>query len=307
MLLDVASTETPRLTRPDGTALPRLLTGPPAATRYWRRGVGRLHTGRLPAMLATFADGRRFHIEAGDVMYEQIYRLGEYEPTVSAAIRGLLRPGDFAIDVGANHGWFTVLLAAATRPCGVVWAVEPGAEMVAALRRNAALNTVSPAQGGSDVEVYDVALGEGRGEVDLHVFAGLPHGHASTRPLGRQDHTAQRVSCRTLDDLLHGAGEMPALVKLDVEGSELNVLRGATTVLAARRSMWLVEVNTQTSAAFGYDPMALTEPFGDGYAVYRLGPTGFEPERAPAAVPHGTMWLFVPATLRDRVDAFPRS
>jgi FkbM family methyltransferase len=296
MLRDAASAETPRLTRPDGRALPPLLTGPPAATRLWRRGVARLRTGRLPSMLATFSDGRRFGIDAGDVMYEQIYRLGEYEPQLTRVVRGLLRPGDFAVDVGANHGWFTVLMARTVGPGGVVWAIEPGAAMVAALRENLALNDVH------GVTIHELALGDAEGEVDLLVFADLPHGHASTARLGDHAYVAQRVRRRTLDALLEEADRPPAVVKVDVEGSERDILRGAREALAAKRSMWLLEVNHETAAAFGHRPAALLELFDADYAVYRLDGDAAVPERDPAGAPHGATWLLAPPKHAERVE-----
>ena len=67
---------------------------------------------RLPAMVATYGDGRRFRIPAGDAMYAQIFIHGPYEPAESARDRPqLLRSGDFAVDVGANFGWFSLLMA----------------------------------------------------------------------------------------------------------------------------------------------------------------------------------------------------
>lgn len=296
MWADAASSETPVLNRTDGGDLQRCLNGPPGVTRAWRRGVARLRSGRLPSMVATFSDGRRFRIDAGDLMYEQIYRLGEYEPEVTQAIRSLLRPDDFAIDLGANHGWYAVVMGCTVGAGGQIWAVEPGAAMVASLRANLDLNPTLP------VTVHNLAVGDADGEVLLHHFSGLPHGHASTRTLGYEDFDVERVRCSTLDGLLVDAIRPPTLIKLDVEGSELAVLRGAAGVLAAKQSMWVIEVNSETSAAFGYAPAELLEPFFDDFAVYRLAAGGLLPERERAAAPHGTMWLCVPPALRHRTD-----
>jgi FkbM family methyltransferase len=258
--------------------------------------MARLRSGRLPSMVATFSDGRRFRIGAGDLMYEQIYRLGEYEPEVTETIRSILRPGDFAVDLGANHGWFSVVMARAVGASGAVWAIEPGAAMVAALQSNLELNPGLP------VTVHRLAVADAGGEVLLHHFSDLPHGHASTSALGREAFDTERVRCVVLDELLAGAGAPPALVKMDVEGSELKVLQGATALLAARASMWVIEVNYETSAAFDYAPVELLRAFTDDHAIYRVHDGGLAPEDDPAAAPHGTMWLCVPPALRDRTD-----
>lgn len=296
MTLDVASVELPHLVRPDGRRLGLLLSGPPALARPWRRGVARLRTGRLPEMIATFADGRRFTVEAGDVMYEQVYRLGEYEPLVTRTVRQLLRAGDVAVDVGANHGWYALVMAQAVGPEGSVHAIEPLPSLTAALRRNLALN---PSLG---VQVHPVAVGAENGTLELHVFEDLPHGHTSAATLGRERYETHTVPRRRLDELLSSD---PALVKVDVEGYEPEVVMGARGLLSAQLPpMWLIEVNRQTAAAFGRRPEAALAPLeGHGYAIFRVEERGFVLDPDVANAPHGATWLCVPETHRDRLSA----
>jgi FkbM family methyltransferase len=291
---DLASAELPDLTRPDGRDLGLLLSGPPGLARPWRRGVARLRSGRLPAMVARFADGRRFTVEAGDVMYEQVYRLGEYEPLVTHTVRQLLRPGDVAVDVGANHGWYSLVMAHAVGPAGAVHAIEPLPPLTAALRRNLALNP------GLEVEVHAVAAGAEQGTLELHVFPDLPHGHTSAATLGRDRYETHTVPRRRLDELLPAA---PTLVKVDVEGYEPEVVAGSTGLLASdAEPMWLIEVNRETAAAFGRAPEAALAPLeGHGYALFRVEETGLVPDENPARAPHGATWLCVPERHRDRL------
>ena len=294
MWADSASRETPLLTRTDGWHLNQRLRCPRSLTRIWRRGMARLRSGRLPSMVATFSDGRRFQIDAGDLMYEQIYRLGEYEPEVTQVIRSLLRPDDLAVDLGANHGWYTVVMAHVVGAAGRVMAVEPGAAMVASLRLNLELNPNLP------VTIHNIAIAEAPGEMLLHHFSDLPHGHASASALGHHRFDTETVRCLPLDDLVAEATCSPALIKMDVEGSELLALRGGVGILEAKRSMWIIEVNHETSAAFGHTPLELLDRFSEDYAVYRVAAGGLVAEQDPAGAPHGTMWLCVPPALRDR-------
>jgi FkbM family methyltransferase len=254
-------------------------------------------------MVARYADGRRFRVPENDLMYSQVFIYGAYEPPESAMIAGLLRPGDFAIDVGANHGWFALLMGARVGPSGRVWAFEPVPPMLDELRANLELNSGLP------VDVKPLALGEERGEVKLHLFSGLVHGHASTSTLGRDDYVEYAAELHRLDDLVAGE-EAPALVKVDVEGAELGVLRGALPLLEADDPpIWMLEVNDETSRAFGYRPHELLEPFEatGHYATYRVGDGGLEPERQPDAAPHGTTWLCVPDARAERVSALSAS
>jgi FkbM family methyltransferase len=245
-------------------------------------------------MVATYDDGRRFSIDAGDVMYEQVYRLGEYEPVVTSAVRRLLRPGDVAVDVGANHGWYSLVMAQATGPRGRVHAIEPTPPLIAALRRNLALNPQLP------VHVHPVAVGDREGTIALHVFEDLPHGHTSAATLGRERYDTHEVPSARLDELIE---DEPALVKVDVEGLEADVVAGATGLLAGRRKpMWVIEVNRETAAAFGRQPDAALAPLlGEGYSIFRIERHGFVSEPDPARAPHGATWLCVPEPRLERL------
>ena len=176
------------------------------------RATPRLVAPRLPDLVFRYPDGRAFHLPADPGPYAQVFTRGEFEPGESAAVRQLLRPGDLAVDVGANLGWFSLVMAAAVAPGGEVWAIEPMPSILPALKRNLELN------GALDVRLFEVALGESAGAVDINVFSGLPHGHASVSTFDRTDYTSHRVERRTLDDLL-ASRSTPAFVKLDVEGS----------------------------------------------------------------------------------------
>ena len=260
------------------------------------RAASKALAARLPEMVATYGDGRRFRIPAGDAMYAQVFIYGLYEPAESAVIAKLLRPGDLAVDVGANFGWFSLLMAAAVGDQGRVLAVEPVPAIFAGLQRTA------PSIPGGD-EVREVALGEAPGKVELNVFEGLPHGHASMSTLGRSDFVSYEARLTTLDLLLAHEANIPALIKMDVEGAERGVIAGARSLAAAEAPpMWMIEVNTETSAAFGYRPADLVADLNAraAHAIYRVAEQGLRPEREVAAAPHGTTWVCVPEPHSDR-------
>ncbi len=297
----------PRLSRPSGEALPArfralralFASGPRPLRAALLYATPRLIAPRLPAFVARYPDGRAFELPANEGPYAQIFTLGEFEPVESETVRMLLRPGDFAVDVGANLGWFTVLTASCVKPNGEVWAIEPMPPTIAALERNLELNPELA------VRLQPFAVGAEDGELDLHLFAGLSHGHASAATLDRTDFATYRVQVRTLDRLLEQQPS-PAFVKIDVEGSELDVLRGAERLLSAERPpMWMIEVNYETGAAFGYRPVDLLEPFRarPGYDVYRIATDGLVAEREPKTAPNGSNWVVVPEGYRDRLTA----
>ena len=297
------------LSLPDGERLPRwlgwtrsaLTRTPPALRRQvarlaWRYIASR---GRLPAMVARYPDGRTFRIPAGDVMYAQVFVFGAYEPAETTIVERLLEPGDFAVDIGANHGWFSLLMGVRVGPAGAVWAVEPDGPIVEQLRANLGLNEGMP------IEVKPFAVGDDDRVVDLHVFAGLPHGHASTSTLGRGDYVTHSVRQLALDRLLAEAPEPPVFIKVDVEGAELAVLQGANDLLqAGAPPIWMIEVNHQTAGAFGYRPRDLLTTLDEhtSHSVFRVVPDGLTPELDAAGAPHGTTWLCVPHGHVQRVS-----
>lgn len=256
---------------------------------------------RLPAFTAAYPDGRRFRVAAGDHVYAHLFTGEEYEPSVTAAVRDLLRPGDFAIDIGANHGWFTLVMGYRVGINGCVWAIEPLPPTFLGLQTNVYSNPGLP------VRTFQLATGAHNEELDLHLFSGLPHGHASASTLGRTDFTTYRVDVRMLDSLIGEAkGSLPALIKLDAEGSELATLRGATGLIGSSSPpIWVIEVNYFTAAAFRFRPVEMVELLraaGD-YQIYRVVESGLAVETDLARAPDGVMWVCIPAFHSERLRA----
>lgn len=274
------------------------LRASPSLGRILRRIGGRFLLEGLPPMLAHYPD-RVFLIPAGDTMYAHVFLKGEYEPSCSQLVRAWLREGDHAVDVGANHGWYSLLMAATVGTTGTVVAFEPMPESIDAWRDNFSLNRHLTA------DLRTVALGDTAGEVSLHRFAGLPHGHASLSTLGRVDFDSTQVRVNRLDIEL-GPGTQPALVKLDVEGSELAVLKGSEGLLTALGPpSWLIEVNYDTCRALGYEPSAIHDLLmgAHRYELYRVVERGIQRELRVADAPQGSTWFFVNEQDRGRLSS----
>lgn len=276
---------------------------PPRLQSPLQRAARRLVGSRLPALSAEYEDGRRFSFPERDRMYAAVFVFGEYEPAESAIVRRLLRDGDLAVDVGANLGWFSILMANCVGRRGLVLAIEPTPPIRRRLQSNLSANP------SLNIRVLPVAIGSSAGVAEIHMFEELPHGHASLSNLGRGDDVTFEVEIKRLDDLIQPGGRMPTLIKVDVEGSELDVLRGAHGLLSTQSPpMWMLEVNHQTSSSFGYTPPMLLDALRGyhDYRTFRLAEGDLSPERNPSTAPHGATWFCVPPGYERRVtDLIP--
>jgi len=156
--------------------------------------------------------------------------LPQREAAVYAATRALLRPGDTVVDAGANIGAFSVLAARLIGPAGRLVAIEMMPRTAERLRANLARN-------GLAAEVVEAALAAESGRMVTAAIDPAKGGQATlalAHTLDRPE--THHVVTRTLDEVLAGHGEI-ALLKLDIEGAELDALAGAGAVLRRTRAI----------------------------------------------------------------------
>lgn len=167
-----------------------------------------------------------------------------------------LGPGDWAIDVGANIGVVTGQLAARVGAAGHVWAIEPvpwNAQRLKDLRERNHLEMI---------RTFDVALGAADGTVTLRLPPPGSSGWASvTASWINADEIV--VPLRSLDSLVSelGVDGELALIKIDVEGFESEVLAGAAETLARFRPLLYVEFNDEILRDAGSSSIDLLSRF----------------------------------------------
>ncbi len=151
-----------------------------------------------------------------------------------------LRPGDVVVDVGSNVGTHALAAARQVGERGAVFAIEPHPRVFTYLQGNVRRNQFT------NIRTFNLAIGDHDGEVAFSdrweddENAVLPGGHA---PL--------HVPLRRLDTLALAAPHPIALLKVDVEGYELPVLRGAWATLARVEAV-LYEACEANCARYGY-------------------------------------------------------
>lgn len=159
-----------------------------------------------------------------------------------------LRPGDVFVDVGANVGTFSVL-AAAVAGARVV-AVEPVPSTARRLLENVRLNSCDDL-----VELHQVAAGAGRSRARMIIDAG-PINRVYD-PKYAADHATAEVDVCPLDDIL--SGRRATLVKIDVEGLELDVLQGARALLESSDLLGVIVETNGSAEAYGRSDLSVLE------------------------------------------------
>jgi len=179
--------------------------------------------------------------------HELIYN--EFEHMEMRFVERLLRPGMTVIDAGAHHGLYTLLASKRVGGDGKVMAIEPSPRERERLEKHLRLNRCS------NTELVTCALGEDPEESDLYLMEGDQDWCNSLRPPAVDGPVRRvRVTVRRLDDVLAGSGVSKVdFMKLDVEGAELSVLRGAMKLLEGEsRPAILAEVQDARTEAWGY-------------------------------------------------------
>jgi len=218
-----------------------------------------------------------------------------YDPDVARAIQRFAGPGLHCIDVGANVGAVTLPMAKRVGPAGRVLAVEPGPPYVERLRDNLAANPALEQR----VTIVAEGLSESVGTLlwkpdPAHPYnAGMSAAHPYAVP------GELPVPVTTMDALVARQGwERVDFVKIDVEGMELEVLRGAENTLETLRPVVLFETmevfRTLRREQTGHpDVFAEIERWlqGLGYALYALEADGRLKAVDAASLPDNTLAL----------------
>jgi len=177
-------------------------------------------------------------------------------------VERFLWPGMTALDIGAHHGFYSLLASLKVGPTGRVISFEPSPREREKLLRNLAVN------GYANVQVEDCALADEPGQQDLILVGSNNSGCNSLRqPNVAESTSAVAVRVETLDGYLAGHPLPPVdFIKLDAEGAELAILRGARTMLGSRpRPVIQCELEEIRTRPWGYHPrevVALLDTMG---------------------------------------------
>lgn len=217
-----------------------------------------------------------------------------------------LRPGETALDIGANFGLYAYHMSRAVGPSGKVYSFEPipfTARTFRLIQR--ALRF------GENVELVNAGCGEKRGRVEFTVpvmdtgaiSAGLVHMGRNDDRDGkdkRANYATKSVACDvvTVDETVRATDDV-ALVKCDIEGADLFAMRGAQRTLERCKPTVIIEITPWYLEGFGLSVRDVTSFFFElGYELYRYETGRLSPARPEDVVEDN--WVFLHPSRRER-------
>lgn len=236
-----------------------------AATSAVYLGEGRI--------MCSVLGGPRMIVDAADIgISPNLACDGYWEPGISTAMSAALRPGMVAVDIGANLGYFTLLMAGRVGARGRVISVEANPALAGFLGETIAVNRL-----GRQVTLHNHAVSDRAGELDFFIFpdrnlnSGILLDEWRDRVLPENIH---RVKAVTGDSLLSRLTRVD-LIKIDVEGAEHMVWRGLRETLRRNPDITvMLEHNASRHTETGSliemieeDGFRLREVGADGYVV----------------------------------------
>jgi FkbM family methyltransferase len=192
-------------------------------------------------------------LAANDALAPSIFWNGRSEPVFFDFMSKYLKLGMIVFDIGANIGQYTLLAGKRVGRNGQVHSFEPADREFSLLHRSIKHN------GLNNITLQNKAVSDFDGYSQLNVF---PDGQGAYNTLGKPSHNviaqtksqSVKVECVTIDSYItQNKIDFVDLVKIDVEGGEINVLKGATSLLSRDDApLIMCEFGDETLAGFGY-------------------------------------------------------
>lgn len=233
-------------------------------------GVGRFAFVRgvndflVKSFKKTYAEvqGHKMYLDANDSLSLSVN--GVYEPVETELLKKLVKPGDTVLDIGANIGYYTLILAGLVGDGGKVYAFEPDPTNYDLLRRNVELN------GYKNIVLVQKATSNQNGSLRLYLCADNKAMHRVYASQYCEDDFVE-IEAVKLDDYFAGRDEQIDFVKIDIEGAEYAAIEGMRSLLGKNERLKLVTEYTPVAIKeFGIDPpeyLRLLADCGFGFSL----------------------------------------
>jgi FkbM family methyltransferase len=215
--------------------------------------LNRLATERYPILpCGGVLKGFRMRV---DWQLHRSFAYGSWEPEVVRSIRDHVQLGTRVLDIGAQSGFYSLLLARLVGPEGMVFAFEPLPANFRILEENLRLNSIQ------NVMIRREAVSDFSGNISFE----FPREEVSliAGPLLESDNLGTfQVPAISLDDFVYQTGQPIQFIKMDVEGAETAVLRGAVQTLKVFHPSMVVELHHDLPQVGLHPAITLLEELG---------------------------------------------
>lgn len=222
-------------------------------------------------IVSTLRYGIKMRLDISEFLQAHLYLFGSYELPTVRFIRSIMRSGDVAIDVGAQIGYLTLAMATSSNGNVRVISFEPEATNIQRLKTNLSLNP------GLDVAIVEKAASNVNGMLRLFLSHDHNSGTHSTIPNGvNVSSDFVEIPSVTLDTYVAQNGiSSIRLIKIDVEGGELEVIQGAAGLLQKHRPILVMEMSDALQAARGFSTPEFKKLLADqNYSSFTISANG---------------------------------
>jgi len=215
------------------------------------------------------SDSLMFNIDPCSAFGLRLLTFGIYEEQMVDSINKLLKPGDVFIDLGGNEGYFSIIAARRVGVSGRVFCIEPQERLWPTIIKNANANSIS------NVTLIPIGISDIPGQTTITLYPSLNTGASSIVSSFRTKfYPKQKISLNTLDSLIQNYEiDEVALIKIDIEGYEVNALRSCCRALKNHViKKLLIEIHPEQLKKLGQTEDDLFKlMLGYGYNYNRYG------------------------------------
>lgn len=215
--------------------------------------------------------GIKLSLNLQEYLQSWIYVFGAYELPTVKFIRSYLKPGDTAIDVGGQIGYLSLVMATSADRKVSVLSFEPEHDNIRRFKANVALNELR------NVELIEQAAGSSVGTLKLYLSADSNAGtHSTIRENENVSDKFIEIPCTTIDhEIQQRSLKRVDLIKIDVEGGEIDVINGALNTLTSMQPVLITELGDALQKARGITTDEFKTFLSElGYECYKINEDG---------------------------------
>lgn len=243
--------------------------------------------------------GIKLNLNLQEYLQSWIYVFGAYELPTVRFMRSYLKDGDVAIDVGGQIGYLSIIMATSANRHVQVVSFEPEPGNINSFKQNIELNTLE------NVTLVEKAVSDHAGKIKLYLSSDRNAGtHSTVFVEGNVSEEFVEIDAVTIDDEVSSRGiDRVDLIKIDVEGGEIDVIRGSVKTLMSFQPVVITELGDALQKARGFSTDEFKLFMEDhGYNCYTILNDGTLRSTAVGDFHLMDNVVFVPTTRLSRVS-----